>query len=298
MRTKGIVFGILLLFAVIALSATGAYAEEQESSIVAVSSIGTLYGSGLGITDDLAVADGCEEIKYDDGEAEDALASRTPGLGIAVHFTVINPDYDRLKTARFAIILNESISSNSFDWEVLEWTAGAPGSVIVSGTTDPAEHGWCDVDMNNIDIPKDFVIAMYWKHEELAPYLGYDEDTPINNRSLLYFVGEWFSMPHTDFMIRAVVCPENGGTPDIDVTPVEIEAELEPGGTTSKTLDIRNEGDVDLTYSSISISYDASSSMLAATPAPGLEKLEAIAATASLRGTAVSEGVEIGYDDG
>lgn len=49
MRTKGIVFGILALFAVIALSATGAYAEECEGGVARVSSIVTLDGSGLGV---------------------------------------------------------------------------------------------------------------------------------------------------------------------------------------------------------------------------------------------------------
>ena len=185
MRTKGIVFGILALFTVIALSATGAYAEEPVSSMVAVSSVETLYGSGFGITDDFAVADGCEEIRYDDGVPVDAMAPKTPGFGMAVHFTIINPDYDKLKTARFAILLNESVSSNSFDWDVLEWTGSEPGGVIASGTTDPAEHGWCDVDLGNIDIPADFVIAMYWKHA-LAPYLGYDNTTPSDVRSFIY----------------------------------------------------------------------------------------------------------------
>jgi len=65
MRTKRILFGILVLFAVLALSATGLHAAEQENRIVAVSGIGTLDGSGFGITDDFAVGDDdCVEIVY------------------------------------------------------------------------------------------------------------------------------------------------------------------------------------------------------------------------------------------
>ncbi|MEA1866074.1 MAG: dockerin type I repeat-containing protein [Euryarchaeota archaeon] len=291
MRTKRILFGILVLFAVLALSANSLHAAEQESGIMAVSSIGTLDGSGFGITDDFAVTGDCVEIGYDDSTAEDGIAPKVAGVGMAVHFTIANPDCNRLKTARFALILNESVSDNSFDWKVLKWTGSEPGSELASGTTDPAEHGWCGVDMGNIDVPKEFVIAMYSK-QELAPYLGCDENSTLNDRGLLYSEGQWYAWPlEQNLMIRAVVCDGNGEDPDIDVTPVEIEARLEPGESVSKTLNICNKGDGVLTYSSISISYDAKESKTAAIGALGLEKIG--------KGVgAISAGEEIRYDDG
>jgi len=291
MRTKRILRGILVLFAVLALSATGLHAAEQENRIVAVHSIGTLDGSGFSITDDFAVADGCEEIKYDDGTAE-GVAPGIPGFNAAVHFTITNPDYNALKTARFYLVLNDSISDHSFDWKVLEWTNGAPGSVIASGTTDPAEQGWCEVDMGNIDVPEDFAIAIYWKHELALDGLGCDEDATIDERSLLYLMGTWIPCLDYDHMIQAVVCGDDVGGPDINVTPVELEARLEPGETASKTLNICNKGDGVLTYSSISVSCDdAPESKTATIGAPGLEKIGK-----GIR--AISAGEEIRYDDG
>ncbi|MEA1905541.1 MAG: dockerin type I domain-containing protein [Euryarchaeota archaeon] len=288
MRTKGIVFGILALFAVIALSATGAYAEEPVSSMVAVSSIETLYGSGFGITDDFAVADGCEEIRYDDDSAEDSLAWMIPGPWgpcMAVHFTM-PVGYTTLKTAKFPIAVNDSAPNNSFGWKVLEWTGTAPGSVIASGTITPAETGWYDVDVSGITVSDDFVIAMHWEHG-YAPFLFIDTNSTTGRSWQYQWLAEgdeWTAASGYNYMIRAVVCLENGGTPDIDVTPVELEARLEPDEITSETLKICNEGDADLTYNSISISYGTATSMLATLD--------------TSIGTAVSADKEIGYDDG
>ncbi len=296
MRTKRILFGILVLFAVLALSATGLHATEQESGIMAVSSIGTLDGSGFGITDDFAVGDDdCVVIGYDDGTIEGDwtwYGAGSWGPCSAVHFT--RPDEcGLLKTAMFAIHLNESMSSNSFGWKVLEWTGTKPGNVIKSGTTTPTEHGWCDVDLGNISVPKDFVIAMHWI-QGYAPYILLDTNS-TSGRNLDYpYAGEgkeWRDESRWNFAIRAVVCGGTPGTPDINVTPVELEARLKSGESVGKTLNICNEGDGVLTYSSISVSCDAKESNTATIGAPGLEKIG--------KGIgAISAGEEIGYDDG
>jgi len=285
MRTKRILFGILVLFAVLALSANSLHAAEQESSSVAVSDIGTLNGSGLGITDDFAVTDdGCvlikydgvgdpdiditpmeleailkpgeivsktlnicndgdgvlmysnisifcdaperktaaigalgvekiekgigaisagEEIGYDDGEANDGYSWPSAGFGMGVHFTVANPEHRTPKTARFYIDMNDSVSDNSFDWKVLGWTGSMPGSVIASGTATPVDNGWHDVDVGDITVPEDFVIAMYWRQGH-APYLGYDTDAPIDKRSWDY-TDTGSRWDEEDYMIRAVM---------------------------------------------------------------------------------------------
>ena len=252
MRNKGMVSIVLVLFAVLALSATGTCAEEQ--AIRAVMMPGT--GDLLLETDDFAVPDGCEEIAYDDELAEECWHYIVGGgqYCFAVNFTRPD-DYETLETARFNIMINGSVPSNSFNWSVLNWTGTEPGDVIASGTTTPTRDGWHDVDIGGIDIPEDFVIAMHWIHGS-APCLWTDTTSPAGHswRYPWAYPGyAWTHEPEKNYMIRAVVCLN--GEPDINVTPVAIDLELPLNGSSSETLTIRNEGDGDLTYD-ISISCD------------------------------------------
>ena len=58
--------------------------------------------------------------------------------------------------------------------------------------------------MGDISVPADFVIAMYWR-QGYAPYLGYDDDSPIDDRSFFYNE-TWYPWPYEeDLMIRAVM---------------------------------------------------------------------------------------------
>ena len=251
MRNKGMVSIVLVLFAVLALSATGTCAEGQEIRAVMMPGTGALLE-----TDDLVVQDGCEEIAYDDELAEGCwyyVVGGGWGRCLAVHFTI--PDNYTLETARFNILLNGSVPSNSFNWSVLNWTGTEPGDKIASGTTTPTRHGWHDVDMGGINVSEDFVIAMHWIHG-YAPCLWADTTAPAD-RSWNYpwaFPGyDWTPEPEKNYMIRAVVC--SSGEPDINVTPVAIDVELPLNGRGSETLAICNEGNRDLTYN-ISISCD------------------------------------------
>ena len=291
MRNKGILYGMLVLFAVLALSVTSIDAEKQAIRAVIMPGTGALLE-----TDDLAVPDGCEEIAYDDGRPENCIRYTNvhgePGPCLAVHFTRPD-DCERLRTARFYICLNESADSNSFNWSVLGWTGTEPESVgnpIASGTTDPAKTGWHEVDLGDIIIPKDFVIAMHWK-QGYAPCL-FTDNTCISNRSWSYaWTSEgfpWDAELEWNYLIRAIVC--TNVTPDINVTPDEIDVELSPDESVDEPLTICNEGDSDLKYT-ISISYDTNGKATE-------ELVGAITGVSLMRGTAVSEGVEIGYDDG
>ena len=250
MRNKGMVSIVLVLFAVLALSATGTCAEGQAIRAEMMPGIGALLE-----TDDLVVQDGCEEIAYDDESAEECWRYLVGGgeYCFAVNFTI--PDNYTLETARFNIAINGSMPSNAFNWSVREWTGTESGSTIASGTTNPTRHGWHDVDMGGIDVPEDFVIAMYWR-QGYAPCLSTDTTSPADH-SWSYpwaFSGyEWTPEPEKNYMIRAVVC--SNGEPDINVTPVAIDLELPLNGSSSEALTIRNEGDGDLTYD-ISISCD------------------------------------------
>ena len=253
MRNRGMVSIMLVLFAVLALSATGIYAEEQKSCAVLMHGTGSMLEE-----DDFAVSGNCEEIAYDDESAEECW-SYTVGGGqhrLAVHFT--RPyNYETLETARFNIRINGSVPSNSFNWSVLNWTGTEPGDVIASGTTTPTKDGWHDVDVGGISVPEDFVIAMRWIQGG-APCLGTDINSSAN-RSWDYpwaYAGyPWDHETEKNYMIRAVVC--SIGEPDINVTPVAIDLELPLNGSSSETLAICNEGDFDLTYN-ISISCDTS----------------------------------------
>ncbi|MEA1905525.1 MAG: hypothetical protein U9N12_01040 [Euryarchaeota archaeon] len=255
MRNKGMVSIVLVLFAVLALSATGICAEEQASRAVLMPGTGALLE-----TDDLAVRDICEEIAYDDDLAEDCWNYVVGGgeYGFAVHFT--RPDkYETLETARFNILLNGSVPSNSFNWSVRNWTGNEPGNepgdVIASGTTNPTRHGWHDVDMGGINVPEDFVIAMHWIHGS-APCLWTDTTAPADcswSYPWAYPGYAWDREPEKNYMIRAFVC--SIGEPDINVTPVAIDLELPLNGSGSEALTIRNGGNEDLTYN-ISISCD------------------------------------------
>ncbi len=149
------------------------------------------------------------EIGYDDGKVDGAYYWDTAGCGVAVHFTITNPDCNTLETARFHLDINESVSmsDNSFDWSVLEWT-GEPGGVIRSGTTTPISDGWYDLDMGGITVPDDFMIAMHWLQGD-APAIGYDSDPPIDKRSWDY-TDEWSPWHVEDYMIRAVMSDGGG----------------------------------------------------------------------------------------
>ncbi|MEA1866278.1 MAG: dockerin type I domain-containing protein [Euryarchaeota archaeon] len=251
MKNRGMVSIVLVLFAVLALSATGMYAEEQKSCAV------LMHGTGsMPEPDDFTVSGNCEEIAYDDGSAEEYWSYPFGGgqQRLAVHFT--RPaNYETLETARFNIMINGSVPSNLFNWSVLNWTGTEPGDIIASGTTTPIKDGWHDVDMGGISVPKDFVIALRWIHGS-APYLAADINSSVN-RSWDYpwtYPGyAWDLEPEKNYLIRAVVC--SIGEPDINVTPVAIDLELPLNGSSSETLHICNEGDGDLTYD-ISISCD------------------------------------------
>ena len=146
-----------------------------------------------------------DEIGYDDSEADGAYYWDTAGCGVAVHFTITNPNCNTLETARFYLDINESesVPDNSFDWSVLEWAGTEPGGVIRSGTATPVSDGWYDLDTGGIAVPDDFVIAMHWRQGD-APAIGYDSDPPINKRSWDYD-DEWSPWYGEDYMIRAVV---------------------------------------------------------------------------------------------
>ncbi|MEA1866277.1 MAG: hypothetical protein U9N46_14005 [Euryarchaeota archaeon] len=151
------------------------------------------------------------EIGYDDGEADGAYCWDTAGCGVAVHFTITNPDCNTLETARFYLDINESESmqDNSFDWSVLEWIGTEPGGVIRSGTTTPVSDGWYDLYMGGITVPDDFMIAMHWRQGD-APSVGYDNNPPIDKRSWDY-TDKWSPWHAEDYMIRAVMSDAGGG---------------------------------------------------------------------------------------
>ncbi|RZN39571.1 MAG: hypothetical protein EF813_03985 [Methanosarcinales archaeon] len=101
MRNKGVVSIVLVLFVVLAFSATtGMCTEEQAIHAVMMPGNGDLLE-----TDDFTVPDGCEEIAYDDESAEAYWSYRVGGgqYYFAVHFTRPD-DYETLETARFNII--------------------------------------------------------------------------------------------------------------------------------------------------------------------------------------------------
>ena len=251
MRNRGMVSIALVLFTVLALSATVIYAEEQKSCAVLMHGTGSMLEA-----DDFTVSDNCEEIVYDDGSVEECWSYPVGGgqRRLAVHFTRPN-NYETLETARFNILINGSVPSNSFNWSVLSWTGTEPEDVIASGTTTPIKDGWHDVDVGCISVPEDFVIALRWIHGS-APCLATDINSSAN-RSWDYpwaYPGyAWALEPEKNYMIRAVVC--SSPEPDINVTPVAIDLKLPLNGSSSETLTICNEGNGDLTYD-ISISCD------------------------------------------
>ncbi len=285
MRNRGMVSIALVLFAVLALSATAIYAEEQKSCAV------LMHGTGsMPEADDFAVSDNCEEIAYDDGSAEECwsyLVGGGWGRCLAVHFTR-SDNYETLKTARFNIMRNSSVTDNSFNWSVLNWTGTKPGSKIASGTITPTEDGWQDVDVGCISVPEDFVIAMHWRQGH-APCLWADINSPTNRSWDYPWSSEgypWNLESEKNYMIRAVC----DGAPDINVTPDRINASLNPGESVDRMLVICNDGSGDLVYN-ISIAYDTDGKAVT-------EQVGSITAISPLRGTAVSESIEIRYDDG
>jgi len=194
-------------------------------------------------------ATGCE-IKYDDGTAEVGFTGIVSGLAFAVHFTNTCPT-TTLKTARFYIPKYPA----SFDWKILKWTESKPGSVIASGTTTPTKTGWHDVDVGGITVPTDFVIALY-QTSAYKPYLGADEDMPIEDRSWYCAYGIWYKFSYLvypdeyDLMIRAVM--EEVAEPKLctDPDPPSYDFDGVPvGETRTWTFDIKNCGAVTLTWS-------------------------------------------------
>lgn len=151
----------------------------------------------------LEVASGEYELAYDDGELDYYHSWSGAGGAFGVHFT--SPIYSTLSTVRF-YIHSDPVAS---DWTVLSWTGSQPGSVIASGTTKPASSGWHEVDVGNISVPSEFVIAIYWK-EANRPTLGSDADPPIASRSWKYNGVAWSAENTVDYMIRAVMSPEAG----------------------------------------------------------------------------------------
>jgi len=166
--------------------------------------VGTM--DAISSTHEIAVS-ADDEIGYDDGEDDTGYYWTIAGPGMGVHFT--SPNHSTLKTARFFIDMNNSVSSNSFDWKVLGWTGSMSGSEIASGTTTPANNGWHDVNVGGITVSEDFVIAMYWR-QGYAPALRCDSDPPIDKRSWNY-KDAWSRWDGGDYMIRAVM--GSGTTP-------------------------------------------------------------------------------------
>lgn len=158
---------------------------------------------------------GCE-LKYDDGQPDDAVAWSKPGGCLAVHFTNTCSG-TTLKTAKFYIYSDPT----EIEWEVLDWTGSEPGSVIASGTTKPKRLGWHEVNVG-VTVPTDFVIASY-QTEADKPYIGADEDSPIDDRGWYYSYsrGGWGKVNDLvdtpcDLMIRAEM---DGGDPILRTDP-------------------------------------------------------------------------------
>jgi len=156
------------------------------------------------------------EIKYDDGRADDGLSWTKAWGCFAVHFTNTCPG-TTLKTAKFYI----NSEPAEIEWEVLKWTGSEPGSVIVSGTTEPKRPGWHEVDVG-VTVPKDFVIVLY-QTVGSKPYIGIDFNSPIDDRGWYYdyYEGGWLKINELtekplDIMIRAVM---DGSDPILSTVP-------------------------------------------------------------------------------
>lgn len=217
------------------------YGDAQNESLLDYIASGGALNETLLEAIEFGETTGCE-LKYDDGRPDDALAWSKPGRCFAVHFTNTCSG-TTLKTAKFYIFEDPE----EIEWEVLDWTGSEPGSVIASGTTKPKRLGWHEVDVG-VTVPTDFVIASY-QTEADKPWIGADEDSPIDDRGWYYSYsrGGWckvndLSDTPRDLMIRAEM---DGGDPILCTVPEPPSHDfgsMPVNETRTWTFDIKNIG--------------------------------------------------------
>jgi hypothetical protein len=194
------------------------------------------------------------ELKYDDGEADDAYRWHYAGNGFAVRFTPLSYPVE-LKTARLCIWEDWPDSNHEqFAVEVYDddGAGGAPGSQLGTSIYDTAtDWGWWDVDISGLGITiNDSAFYILYKQFTDKPdceALCVDRTNP-DGQAWDYFEGEWYPWEGEDYMIRCVVEPgASENCPWLDENPKS--GSVEPGGSDSITVSIDTTGLAEGDYS-------------------------------------------------
>ena len=93
-----------------------------------------------------------------------------------------------------------------FDWQLHAIEGSRPGSILVSGTTEPAGTGWHVVDIPRTDAGEEFAVAIIYK-EEGRPGIGVASGSGSGYYSYDSDEDEWNGLFGTPLMIKAFVAP-------------------------------------------------------------------------------------------
>jgi len=139
------------------------------------------------------------QVIYDDGFAEYYVAGKQDEM-IGVHFSFQPGIMNQIKFYIFG-------QPAPFKWQILGWQDGKPlkDLVLDEGMATPEEIGWYIVETGGIEVPSDFVIAVYYLSDDM-PQLGFDASQPIDKHSWYYssYQQQWGNEQWIDYMIRVV----------------------------------------------------------------------------------------------
>ncbi len=138
-----------------------------------------------------------------------AVQFSTPGSIFAVHFTCTP---GTLKNISFFIQDRYS----EFRWKVLHYAEGPTDEVIATGIDEPFEDGWLTVELEDVEVPSEFVVGLEYMSEDYGPGLGVGSvDSNNQDRWWAYnpTIEKWESESYRPFMIKAFVESEESTGP-------------------------------------------------------------------------------------
>lgn len=158
----------------------------------------------------------CNEIIYDDGEADDYVNWALPGGAVGVHFTPAAYPATvlggRIYVGDLYFPLGMQFAITIMDDDGVD---GLPGTTLDSIWIDINSGGWVDFyDFFSTIIDEgDFYFIWYQGYGLNADSIGVDTDMPTVYRSVVKPPGSgWSISPYQDIMIRAYVCGPNTGS--------------------------------------------------------------------------------------
>ena len=135
------------------------------------------------------------------GEWFGAIQFSMPGNAFAVH-TTTNPCV--LRSISFYIADRVA----EYDWKVLVFDGAPTDTVLAEGTAFPGGIGWHTIEIEDVTVPSDFLICLYFLSENLEPGVAVaSAPQGVTNRWWTYTAttGKWNREYLRSFMFKAYV---------------------------------------------------------------------------------------------